>query len=152
MTSFTEVWILMLGRSGEILMKRELIHGNSIFVIHDFFTPEECAACIADSEQEGYEDAPITTTRGFEIRKDVRNNMRWMVDDTALAAKLFERARPFLPEKIGQYTLLGINERFRYYRYDVGQTFAPHYDGSYHRNSREESMLTFMVYLNADFT
>ncbi len=34
-------------------------------------------------------------------------------------------------------------------RYDLGQTFRPHRDGSYIRfRERQESRLTFMVYLN----
>ena len=41
--------------------------------------------------------------------------------------------------------------RFRYYRYDPGQQFAPHYDGAFVRGPDEESKLTFMVYLNEGF-
>lgn len=133
-------------------MHRELRRGESVFVIHDFFTPEECAEAIAFSEGKGYDDAPITTSRGFVMRKDIRDNTRVMVDDLDYAARLFERAKPFLPERLGTWHLLGLNERFRYYRYDVGQNFAPHYDGCFSRNLREESQLTFMVYLNDDFT
>jgi hypothetical protein len=33
-----------------------------------------------------------------------------------------------------------------------GQSFAPHYDGSFRKGSAEESKLTFLVYLNDDFT
>ncbi len=43
-------------------------------------------------------------------------------------------------------------ERFRFYRYDAGQKFAPHFDGYFRRSDDERSHLTFMVYLNADFT
>jgi hypothetical protein len=34
----------------------------------------------------------------------------------------------------------------------VGQKFAPHFDGFFRRSNGERSQLTFMVYLNADFT
>jgi hypothetical protein len=78
--------------------------------------------------------------------------MRVMVDDEVLAARLFQRVRPFLPERIDEWVAAGLNERFRFYRYDVGQTFTPHYDGSFRRNDGEESKLTFMVYLNDDFS
>jgi hypothetical protein len=77
--------------------------------------------------------------------------MRVMVDSAALAGSLFDRARPFLPTRVDFWQLHGMNERFRYYRYDVGQRFRPHYDGSYRRHRGEESRLTFMVYLNDDF-
>jgi hypothetical protein len=39
----------------------------------------------------------------------------------------WERARPFLPACIDQWRVLGFNERFRFYRYDPGQKFAPHF-------------------------
>ena len=146
-------------------MQQENLFGDSVFVLRDFLTPEECAAFIAESEQEGYEDAPITMGGAAIILKDYRDNMRVMRDDPALAAKLFERAKPFLPETFedweGGYSgtpmrkrlfrAVGLNERFRFYRYDVGQTFAAHYDGSFQRDRHEASRLTFMVYLNADF-
>jgi 2-oxoglutarate-Fe(II)-dependent oxygenase superfamily protein len=123
-----------------------------IFTIHDFLPPKECEESIAASEKIGYGDAPITTASGFEMRKDIRDNMRVMFDDVPLALKLFERARPFLPPRINHWELLALNERLRFYRYDLGQTFRPHYDGSFSRSRREWSLLTFMIYLNDDFT
>ncbi len=132
-------------------MRREDLHGDLLFLIHDFFSPDECRASIARSEGLGYVDAPITTPLGFVMAKDVRNNTRVMVDDVSLARRLFERARPFLPSRVDFWTLHGLNERFRYYRYEVGQRFRLHYDGSFWRNAEEESQLTFMVYLNDDF-
>lgn len=46
---------------------------------------------------------------------------------------------------------IGLNERFRFYRYDPGQQFATHMDGSFVRQNGERSLLTFMVYLNDAF-
>jgi prolyl 4-hydroxylase len=133
-------------------MHREELIGESLFLIRDFLTPEECTRSIQFSEGRSYEDAPITTGVGFVLRKDIRDNTRVMVDDPGLAGRLFERAKPLLPSRIDAWSLHGMNERFRYYRYDVGQTFRPHYDGSYSRDAGEESRLTFMVYLNDDFS
>lgn len=44
-----------------------------------------------------------------------------------------------------------MNERLRLYRYDVGQKFDWHLDGSFERPTGERSFFTFMVYLNDDF-
>ena len=44
--------------------------------------------------------------------------------------------------------MIGLNERFRFYRYDPGEQFAPHTDGCFRRDNGEESLLTFMIYLN----
>ena len=44
-----------------------------------------------------------------------------------------------------------VNERLRFYRYDIGQQFDWHYDGAFERDNGERSQLTFMVYLNDGF-
>lgn len=137
-------------------MKKEDLSVGLAFVIHDFLMPQECAAYVAFSEQQGYEDASINIGGANAVVQDYRNNRRVMVDAADAAAKLFERARPALPPVLWfdgvERTAAGLNERFRFYRYDPGQSFEPHYDGSFRRNEREESLLTFMVYLNEDFT
>jgi predicted 2-oxoglutarate/Fe(II)-dependent dioxygenase YbiX len=129
-------------------VEKEQLDYDRIFVIHDFLSPAECAEFIARSEAAGYGDAPITTAAGFVMRKDVRNNERVIADDPELATALFERARPFLPAEWFGWELVGFNERWRYYRYDPGQYFAPHTDGYFQRDNGERSHLTFMIYLN----
>lgn len=144
--------ILVAGRGREYLEGEALDHtAPLVFTVADVLTGDECAAIIARAEALGPADAPITTARGFVMRPDIRNNTRVIFDDVELAARLFERVRPALPERVCGMTVKGVNERFRAYRYDKGQRFAPHYDGSFQRNEREESQLTFMIYLNADF-
>jgi predicted 2-oxoglutarate/Fe(II)-dependent dioxygenase YbiX len=133
-------------------MIREDLNGDLIFVLHNFLSAEECAACIARSEAAGFGEAPITTSVGFVLRRDVRDNDRVMIDDPELAQRLWQRARPDLPANwFGPWQACGLNERFRFYRYDVGQKFAPHSDGYFERDNGERSQLTFMVYLNDDF-
>src|SRR5262249_28162427 len=128
-------------------MLKEQLLGDTIFVVRHFLSPEECADFIARSEAWGYADAPITTGAGFLMRKDVRDNPRVMLDDPDLAVRLWERARPFLPATWFVWEAVGFNERFRFYRYDEGQRFAPHTDGCFEREG-EQSQFTFMVYLN----
>jgi prolyl 4-hydroxylase len=132
-------------------MEKECLDLERVFLIHDFLSDEECQRYIQRSEHAGYEDAPISTASGFVMRKDIRDNDRLVSDDPALAAEWFERARPFLPEEYFGWRLTGINERFRYYRYDPGQKFAPHTDGYFQRDNGERSQLTLMVYLNDGF-
>ena len=132
-------------------MDKEELDGERIFLLNNFLTPQECLHFIAQTEEVGYEDAPITTSIGFVMRKDVRSNDRVMLDDEELARQLFERARPLLPATWFGWELCGFNERFRFYRYDPGQHFAPHTDGYYENPKGERSHLTFMVYLNEGF-
>ena len=123
-----------------------------VFSIPGVLAADECTATIAQIEQLGFADAPISTPRGFVMRKDIRNNTRVMFDDVPLAAQLFTRLGEALPAQVCGRRAVGINERFRCYRYEPGQRFAPHYDGAYRRSPTERSELTLMVYLNEDFT
>lgn len=129
-------------------MRKELISREAIFVIHDFLSAGECDGHIGAAEAVGFEEATITTRTGAEMRKDIRNNTRLILDAPRLAAELFERAAPLLPATLGEWSLTGVNERFRYYRYDPGETFRPHLDATFRRSETERSLLTFMVYLN----
>lgn len=132
-------------------MRKELLDGEQVFVIHDFLTPEECAEYVRATEAVGYAAAPITTVAGPMLAPSVRNNERVMIDHPAWAAHLWERARPFVPSPFRGREATGLNERFRFYRYDTGQAFRPHIDGHFARGG-ERSQLTFMVYLSGGCT
>jgi len=122
------------------------------WTVEGYLSGDECVALIERMEREGIAPAPVTTHRGPVMRPDIRNNERASFDDPALAASLFLRLRPHVPEVLqNDWRVVGVNERFRAYRYSPGQRFAPHYDGCFKRSDAEESLLTFMVYLNDDF-
>jgi prolyl 4-hydroxylase len=123
-----------------------------VWTVPDVLAAEECTAIVARIEAIGFEPAPITTAAGFVRRPDVRNNERVMFDDAALAARVFQRVAPTLPERMfGAMRPVGANERLRFYRYGPDQRFAPHFDGCFRRSACEESTLTLMVYLNDGF-
>ncbi|MCE9561912.1 MAG: 2OG-Fe(II) oxygenase [Planctomycetes bacterium] len=130
------------------MRKEFLAERDDLFVVHDFLSPEECARYIARTEGVGYDDAPITSMSGPVMRKDIRNNDRVMIDDPKLAADIWERLKPFFPEWARFWIPVGLNERFRFYRYDPGQQFDWHFDGRYERSPTEHSAFTFMIYLN----
>lgn len=125
---------------------------DQIFTVTDFFDGEECEANIALAESMGFGDAPINSRFGPQIRKDVRNNTRVMLDDQAKADALWPRLRDYVPLRLGNWEACGVNERFRYYRYEVGQQFDWHYDGCFERDNGERSFLTVLIYLNEGFT
>lgn len=130
-------------------MRKEELDGEQVFAIHNFLTPEECAGYVRTTEQVGYGPAPITTASGFVMAPEVRNNERVMLDNVTWAGELWARAKPFVPSPYRGHEATGLNERFRFYRYDEGHTFRPHIDGHFARND-ERSQLTFMVYLSGD--
>jgi hypothetical protein len=121
------------------------------FTVDDVLDAAGCEAMIARIDAAGPTAAPITTARGFEMRPDIRNNTRVVFDDPELASSLYARIADLVPGSLCGMRPVGANERFRCYRYEPGQRFAPHRDGAFARDDHERSLLTFMVYLNAGF-
>lgn len=122
-----------------------------VWTVDGVLSADECVAMIARIDTTGCVPAPITTGAGFVMRPDIRNNTRAQIHDEALAAMLFSRVRASVPEELGGCRAIGANELFRCYRYEIGQYFAPHYDGAFQRNGVEASRLTFIIYLNDGF-
>jgi prolyl 4-hydroxylase len=132
-------------------VRKECLDGDEIFVIRACLGAEECQAFVDRSERDGYDDATISTARGAIMAKAIRDNARLMIDDSELASELWRRMTGLFPTTVGRSTAVGFNERFRFYRYDVGQKFAPHYDGHFQRDDGDRSELTVLFYLNDDF-
>ena len=124
---------------------------DDVFVVRNAFSASECAALVERAERVGFHGAPITTHRGAIMMKRRRNNDRVMIDDIELAATLWDRLSALPPDHLYGRDAVGLNERFRFYRYDPGQAFRWHMDGYYERPNGERSQYTLMVYLNDDF-
>jgi prolyl 4-hydroxylase len=124
---------------------------DTIFTIEDFLTRQECLDTIVKSEGIGYELAKVNTASGAKVRTDIRNNSRAFYKSEELAQELWEKLLPVAPSPLGHSTAIGLNELFRFYRYQRGHQFKGHYDESYVRNAQEASYFTFMVYLNDNF-
>lgn len=127
---------------------------NPWVLIPDFMSADECAEQIRRAEALGFGDAPINSFRGVVMRKDIRDNTRVMLDDPDRAHWIWERLAPIFPAALAMpgWRPVGLNERLRYYRYDPGQFFRPHTDGYFARENGDRSFLTFLVYLNEDFS
>jgi prolyl 4-hydroxylase len=121
------------------------------FVVDGVLSAAECKELIAVIEESKPTLAPITTARGPLIETDIRNNTRVMFDDPLLAGMLFQRIARHCPPRLKGMEICGANERLRCYKYEPGQRFAPHYDGAFFRSEYEQSLLTYLVYLNDDF-
>jgi prolyl 4-hydroxylase len=132
-----------------IVIVKEVI--KNVFVIDKFFSEEECDHFIDVSEKIGYQVATVETERGSVILDKVRNNHRILYRNEDLAVNLWKRLSEFAPQKIGNSISVGLNELFRFYKYEAGQKFKKHIDESFIRNDNEASYYTFMVYLNDKF-
>jgi len=126
-------------------------HSDKIWTIENFLSPKECEDLIIFSEQADYQEAQVSFASGAKMAKGIRNNYRLMYQDIDLAADYWEKLKPFCPEKIEDRMTAGLNERFRFYKYEATQRFKKHKDGSFRRNENEESKITFLIYLNDDF-
>ncbi len=124
---------------------------NDIFLIMDFWSKERCEQYINLSEEKGYVDAKINTGMGQRVVKSIRNNKRVMYKDINLADEIWTDLQNFVTDDFGIFKPLGLNELFRFYRYEPKQEFKRHRDESYVRNENEMSFFTFMIYLNNGF-
>lgn len=145
----------------EPVRRRDIFPDGSAFVLENMLSREECAFFVAKSEAIGFKSS------GYPSQ--IRVCARISVNAPALAAKLFERAEPFLSEPIvvarggerprgvpddvlpGTWRPIGLNEVIRICRYTKGGFFLPHFDYGFERTMQERSLQTFMFYLNDDF-
>jgi len=118
----------------------------------NFLTREECVGFIEYAETQGFDEALIQTrSEGQTINKDIRDNDRHIWESRDLAIQLWELVKPFVPENVDGWSAHGLNERFRIYRYENGQQFKVHPDGSFIRDDNEHSKISVIIYLNSDF-
>lgn len=128
----------------------DVLNGR-VFEAAEFASAEFCNEMIAKAHEIGFEKATISTERGVEAVPDIRNNDRVIFDDPALAAALWAKARSFFVSPFKGVEAIGLNERFRLYRYHPGHFFDWHQDGEYRCPSGAVSRFTMMVYLNEGF-
>lgn len=126
-----------------------------------FGTAEECASILARYSDGPWLDATVNSAQGRIRSSAIRNNTVALVRDEGLAHDLAARLKTHVPEimcvehpKHGrvEWRFEGLYAPLRIYRYEPGQQFALHHDQSYERDEGCRSLLTFMLYLNEDFT
>lgn len=132
-----------------VITKNSLVTDKELFTLANALSSVECTEMIKRAEAQGFGAAPVTIgVNRYMMIPDLRNNTRVMLDDPELAAELWPRLEGFMPDRIGAYTPVGLNERFRFYRYEPGQQFDWHRDGAFVRSDDEQSFLTLLFYLN----
>lgn len=119
-----------------------------IYTIDNFLTVDECNQLIEKSEQIGFEEAEVNVDGAQKMMKTVRNNERILFEDPEYAAALWQKLESYVKPELENSTAIGLNEMFRFYKYNPSQRFKMHRDGSFKRNESEFSYYTFMIYLN----
>lgn len=123
------------------------------FVIPSLFSPTECAELLNDDIKNSFQKAIANYPTYY------RNNDRFVMDNEELSNKLFQKVKPYLPQKIttdspiqaenGTWQLKELNSRLRFCKYAANQYFHRHLDGIHYRSATVQSKLTFMIYLNS---
>ncbi len=115
-------------------------------------TAKECEAIIEIAEEKGFVPAAIYTDQeGNDHFSDIRTSHRCIVDSEAFADQLWERVKHMVPPRWKGATCVGLNGRIRILRYDPGEEFKPHRDGTYAAPSGALSKLTLLLYLNEGY-
>ena len=146
----------------EKITKIRLSDVPGAFQLHNVLTQDECERLIAVSESMGYlPDAAVSLPR--EVRHN--DSLTWVVDPQTDGI-IWDRIKHLMLDDQGIFEgkkALGLNARFRFYRYSEGDYFKAHSDGSW-PGSRvindklvadaygdRYSQLTFLILLTEDF-
>ncbi len=144
------------------LTRNEVSFVPGAFKILNVFSKEETTKFKEVTEELGYtEDAAVSLPRS--VRHN--NNLTWVIDNKTHDI-IWDRVKDFMFDKDGIFDgkkVLGINKRFRFYRYDEGDFFKVHSDGSWPGSAVIErelvqdayldrySQMTFLIFLSEDF-
>lgn len=126
---------------------------NNVLLIPGFYSAEECKDELSYASKAGF----LTQRYGDHDRK------RAFIDDPVRAEQIYKKLsipelktffkdlKPDPPEDLEGWKPIALNERLRYYNYEIGQVFRRHFDILYRINDNTRTFLTFICYLNEDF-
>ena len=143
------------------VIRRDIDDVPGAFQLLNLVSADECRRLVALTESLGYlADAAVSLPRS------VRHNhsATWVADDVTVDL-LWRRCRDHVrsADDFGGKRAVGLNARFRFYRYAEGDFFGPHTDGSWPgsrvidgelvANAYDDrwSQLTFLLFLSEDF-
>lgn len=145
-----------------VIIRIEVEGVPGAFQLLNVLTDLECQAFIQTAESLGYtEDAAVSL--GRNIRHNM--NLNWIIDNTTerliwsrISSKFSSNTTNFL----AKYPL-GLNQRFRFYRYAAGDYFSIHTDGAWPGSQiinkepiadafgDRASLYTLLLFLSDDF-
>ncbi len=143
-------------------VRREISEVPGAYQLLNVFSEQECRKLLKTSEELGYlKDAAVSLPR--EIRHN--DNVTIVVDD-ATERLIWQRIEALTQQNLAIFDgkkPLGINTRFRFYRYQEGDYFKYHIDGDWpgskvegdtlihNAYSDRYSKMTFLILLNDNF-
>lgn len=167
---YTTINPILSAEPQKIVARQDVPGVPGAFVIQDLLSVDECRAIIRQGEAVSFSPDCAVAGTATQQASILAHNFYYYADAHTLN-QIYSRALPFLPASIEGCAVKGINARFRVYRYVPGAVYRPHIDGSWPRSgldlSKPEgsqymydddregaqlSRLTFLIYLNDDFT
>lgn len=134
----------------EAVVRREEV-APGCYLLHGMLSPKECRRLVEAAERIGFTHAGLAIGDDtYRVNLAARNNLRVVVDDTALSAALWARIRGHVDAQHERAAVWGLNWRFRVYRYEQGQRFSPHYDVRT-RLPVGETRFSLVIFLNDAF-
>jgi hypothetical protein len=143
----------------EPLSRIEVPHVPGAFQLLNVLNTDEADAFIDQAEQLGFhKDSPVSLP--YSIRHN--DNLNWVVSEK-IDQSIWQRSEKYVTEKVNGQTAKGINARFRFYRYSIGDFFKPHTDGSWpgsrvingelvaNAYPHLYSQFSYLIFLNDDF-
>lgn len=144
------------------ILRKNLDEVPGAYQLLNVLSAEECTRLRQLTETLGYlPDAAVSLPRS--VRHN--DNVVWITDEQT-DGMIWQRVSALANHSLeifGQRQALGLNARFRFYRYGVGDFFKPHSDGAW-PGSRiidgelianaypdRYSQMTFLIFLNDDF-
>ena len=121
---------------------------DGIIFLENLLSLEECKNLIQATEKIGY-----ISVAGFD--KEVRSNSRCRTLDSGMSSAMLTRIYDHVPQTLIidglRWNLSGFLDNWRYCKYNKGEHFSPHYDGSKKFSTYEMSVFTVNIYLNEGF-
>jgi hypothetical protein len=129
------------------------------FQLLNVLSIDEADTFIEQTERLGFhKDSPVSLP--YSVRHN--DNLNWVVSEN-IDQTIWQRSKKYVVEKVNGQTAKGINARFRFYRYNIGDFFNPHTDGSW-TGSRVingelianayphlYSQFSYLIFLNDDY-
>jgi len=146
----------------DVIERREVDTVPGAFQLLNVLSAPECQRLVELTESLGYlPDAAVSLPRS--IRHN--HNVTWVADESTTDI-LWQRCAALMTDDLDLFSgkrALGLNARFRFYRYQLGDYFKPHTDGAWPGSRVVDkelitnaypdrwSQLSFIVFLSDDY-
>jgi prolyl 4-hydroxylase len=132
-------------RNKPLLTFSSALSSDLLLQLDGIFTTTECKYLINFSESHGFD----LVDRGFAIYNRVVSRVN--IYNIPLNRFLEEKLSEYIPKYIEGKRVIGINEIFRFSKYEKGQLFDIHKDGINQDPQGNRSIHTLNIFLNDNF-